>query len=154
MRSARAGARVTALGRRSTLGQSERPRRYSEQDRAGPSSRLPKCSTQSSVISNRSIFRDATNVPFVLPQSSANHAPRSVRSTAWFQDTRMSSMTMSDRGSRPTRHDGPGRSVFSVPWISTTSIGPAACQEKGPVIGLTPEPDLAGRLGSAAHPGS
>ena len=121
---------------------------------AGPSSRLPKCSTQSSVISNRSICRDATNVPFVLPQSSANHAPPSAHSTAWFQDTRMSSTTKSDCGSRPTRYDGPDRSVFSVPWISTTSIGPAACQEKGPVIGLTPEPDLAGRLGPTARPRS
>jgi hypothetical protein len=63
-------------------------------------------------------------------------------------------MTMSDCGSRPTRYTGPGRSVFSVPWISTTRTGPAACQEKGPVIGLTPEPGLAGRLEPAPHPGN
>jgi hypothetical protein len=108
------------------------------QRQAGPSSRLPKCSTQSSVISNRSIFRDATNVPFVLPQF---REPRAVfgPSTAWFQDADV--VDDDPTASRSPRIGRPCRSVLSVPG-SSDQLSPAAARREAR-SSANPRPHLA-----------
>ena len=73
-----------------------------------------------SILPTRRVPR---KVPLVLPASSRTHASRLTRSTACRQETRESLITMSDWGSRPTRYCEPARSVWSVPWVFTTSTG-------------------------------
>ena len=66
-----------------------------------PSSGWPSRSTQSLVISTRFTRSVPRKVPLVLPTSSSSQLEPSSRSTAWRQETRASSITMSDSGLRP-----------------------------------------------------
>ena len=120
MRSTRTGARITAVGRRSTLtpplrkavpSRSAAPGRDTEQNMTGPSAGSPRRRTQSELISTRFTLRDPMKVPLVLPGSSKIQAFRSSCRTAWCQDTRESVTTMSDCGSRPMRYVDPACSV-------------------------------------------
>ncbi len=127
MRSRRVGARITVVGRRSTLLcpglAGTEVGRVTASIITGPSSGWPRRSTQFWVISTRPTRRVPRNVPLVLPLSSRSQQLPSARSTACFQETRESLTTMSDWGSRPTRYCEPPRSVWSVPWVFTTSTG-------------------------------
>ena len=87
--------------------------------RTGPSSGLPRRTTQSAAIGIRSIRCSPMKVPFVLPTSSRSHPSPSTRSTACRHETRESSTTMSDLGSRPMRYVLPLCSVCSERLVRT-----------------------------------
>src|SRR6202453_5236879 len=68
----------------------------------GPSSALPSLNTQSAPISILVTRLGPRNVPFVLPTSSKIQPCPSTRSAPCCHDTRESSTTLSEAGSRPT----------------------------------------------------
>ncbi len=117
MRSSRAGARRTEVGRLSTLLMPvfrtvfPAPGRFTDNIITGPSSGCPSRRMQFWLISIVPMRRVPRKVPLVLPGSSRTHASWSTRSTACRHETRESSITMSDWGSRPTRYCEPARSV-------------------------------------------
>ena len=113
MRTVRAGSGRTVVGARKVPvadgietadGRSAHPRRpfRPTSTARGPSAGLPNRMTVPGPTPHSWIRLPSAYVPFVLSSSSIVQWPSSGRSTAWCQDTRASSMTMSLKGSRPT----------------------------------------------------
>ena len=96
-----------------------------EQETTGPASGWPSRIWQESAISSCRTRCLSANVPLVLPASSSSHRPSATFKTACRQETRGSSTTMSDTGSRPIMYSRSGRKVTLEPWARTTSCGPA-----------------------------
>ena len=111
MRTVRAGSGRTvvgcrkvpvAAGRETAEGRSGAGGGRSASTAHGPSAGLPKRMTLPGPTSHSWTRRPSAYVPFVLFSSSSVQWSALGRRTAWCQETRASSMTMSLSGSRPT----------------------------------------------------